>query len=485
MPQPARLPTALLCVALGYVAAPPPPAAAQAYGTLSEPVRAFVDVSTPVVLIENARLIDGTGAPARSRMSVLVRDGRIAAVGPSGSVRLPAGVAAEDATVIDATGHTLIPGLVMLHEHMFYPSGQARYNTNEVSFPPLYLGGGVTTMRTGGSLDPYSDLSTRRLIEAGTIVGPHMDVTGPYLEGPGGFIRSFPQLATPQEARDHVNFWADRGVTSFKAYNLITREVLGAAIEAAHARGIKVTGHLCSITYREAADLGIDDLEHGFFAATDWVAGKEPDRCPRGASQSYLTLDLEGRAFLDVVDHLVAEGVALTSTLNVVERQAEGRPLPPEGAAAAMLPELRETVMARAAGRGNAQGSELLRRYKAMEKAFFDRGGLLVAGTDPTGAGDVVPGFANQRSVQLLVEMGLTVEQAVMVATLNGAKYLERGGEIGSVEAGKVADLVLMEGDLTTDVDAIRRMTLVFKDGVGYSSPRLFEAGTTGWVGVR
>ncbi len=177
--------------------------------------------------------------------------------------------------------------------------------------------------------------------------------------------------------------------------------------------------------------------------------------------------------------------MALTSTLNVVERQAEGRPLPPEGAAAAMLPELRETVMARAAGRGNAQGSELLRRYKAMEKAFFDRGGLLVAGTDPTGAGDVVPGFANQRSVQLLVEMGLTVEQAVMVATLNGAKYLERGGEIGSVEAGKVADLVLMEGDLTTDVDAIRRMTLVFKDGVGYSSPRLFEAGTTGWVGVR
>lgn len=485
MPKPLRLAAALLLAALGVLGAPPSPAHAQPYATLSEPVRAFVDVSTPVVLIENARLIDGTGAPARSQMSVLVRDGRIAAVGPTGSVRLPAGVGAGDATVIDAAGHTLIPGLVMLHEHMFYPSGQARYNTHEISFPPLYLGGGVTTLRTGGSLDPYSDLSTRRLIEAGTIVGPKMDVTGPYLEGPGGFIRSFPQLATPQEARDHVNFWADRGVTSFKAYNLITREVLGTAIEAAHARGIKVTGHLCSITYREAADLGIDDLEHGFFAATDWVAGKEPDRCPRGASQSYLALDLEGRAFLDVVDHLVAKGVALTSTLNVVERQAEGRPLPPDGAAAAMLPELRETVMARAASRGNVQGTELLRRYMAMEKAFFDRGGLLVAGTDPTGAGDVVPGFANQRSVQLLVEMGLTVEQAVMVATLNGARYLERDADIGSVEAGKVADLVLMEGDLTADLESIRRMTLVFKDGVGYSSPRLFEAGTTGWVGVR
>ena len=476
-------PTALL-LAAAVLATHPVYADAQPADALSSNVRALVDVATPHVLIRNALLVDGTGAPARGRKDVLVSNGRIMAVGTAGSVAAPAG-GPDQVTVVDATGHTLIPGLVMLHEHMFYPSGQARYNTNEISFPPLYLGGGVTTLRTGGSLDPYSDLSTRRLIEAGAIVGPKMDVTGPYLEGPGGFIRSFPQLATPQEARDHVNFWADRGVTSFKAYNLITREVLGAAIEAAHARGIKVTGHLCSITYREAADLGIDDLEHGFFAATDWVPGKEPDRCPRGADASYLALDLESRAFLDVVDHLVEKGVALTTTLNVVERRAEGRPLPPEGAANAMLPELRETVMARAGSRGTAQGTELLQRFMAMEKAFFDRGGLLVAGTDPTGAGDVVPGYANQRSVQLLVEMGLSVEQAVMVATLNGAKYLERDGDIGSVEPGKVADLVLMRGDLTADLDAIRHITLVFKDGVGYSSRRLFEAGTTGWVGVR
>lgn len=476
--------TALAAAALLF-AGVPDSAAAQPFDALSDRVQSFVDVSTPHVLIENALLIDGTGAPARAGMDVLVSEGRIAAVGPSGSITPPAGTAADDLTRVDATGHTLIPGIVMLHEHMFYPSGSARYNTNEVSFPPLYLGGGVTTMRTGGSLDPYSDLSTKRLIEAGSVVGPHMDVTGPYLEGRGGFIRSFPELTTPEQARAHVDFWADRGVTSFKAYNLITREVLGAAIEAAHARGIKVTGHLCSITYREAADLGIDNLEHGFFAATDWVAEKGPDQCPRGAGDTYLELDLEGRAFLDVVDHLIENGVAITSTLNVVERQAEGRPLPPDGAADAMLPELREGVMRRAASRGTPRGTALIRRYMDMEKIFFDRGGMLVAGTDPTGAGDVVPGYANQRSVQLLIEMGLGVEQAVMVATLNGAKYLERDDEIGSVEAGKVADFVLMRGDLLADAEALRAMTLVFKDGVGYSSPRLFEEGTTGWVGVR
>jgi imidazolonepropionase-like amidohydrolase len=458
---------------------------AQAYDALSAGVRDLVRVSAPHVLIENVRLIDGTGAPARAGASVLVSRGRIAAVGDHGSVAAPEGLAPGELERIDGGGMTLMPGLVMLHEHMFYPSGQGRYNTNERSFPPLYLAGGVTTMRTGGSLDPYSDLRTRELIESGAIVGPHMDVTGPYLEGPGGFIRSFPQLATPQEARDHVNFWMDRGVTSFKAYNLITREVLKAAIDAAHARGAKVTGHLCSITYREAAELGIDNLEHGFFAATDWVPGKEPDTCVRGADASYMALDLEGPAFLDVVDHLIANDVAVTSTLTVVERRAPDRPEPPRGAMSAMLPELRETVARRLSRERPEESDSLLRRYMDMERIFFERGGHLVVGTDPTGGGDVVPGYANQRALQILVEMGLTVEESIMVATLNGARYLEMDARIGSIEVGKVADLVLLEGDPGTDLEAFRRTTLVFKDGVGYDSASLFDAGSTGWVGVR
>ena len=471
---------ALLVAAVGGTAfGGATPLQGQAFDDLGRQVRPFVDVSEPVVLISNVRLIDGTGAAARDGVTVLIRDGRIEAVSDA-PVQPPA-----DARVLDGTGKTLIPGLVMVHEHMFYPSGQRRYNTNEVSFPPLYLGGGVTTMRTGGTVDPYTDLRTRQMIDEGQIAGPSMDVTGPYLEGPGGFVRAMPQLATPQDAVDHVNFWIDRGVTSFKAYNLITREVLSAAIDAAHARGVKVTGHLCSITYREAADLGIDNLEHGFFAATDWVDGKQPDQCVGGADASYLELDLNGPEFLDVVDHLIERGVAITSTLNVVERMAENRPLPPDGAAAAMLPQLREEVMGRADGRGTERGTALLDRYRAMEKIFYDRGGMLLAGTDPTGAGDVVPGYANQRSYQLLVEMGLTPVQAIEVMTLNGARYLGVDADLGSIERGKIADLVLIDGLLDDDDSAIRRMELVFKDGVGYSSARLFEAGTTGWVGVR
>lgn len=456
-------------------------ASAQQASELADAVTQFVAVDQPTVAITNVLLINGTGAPAQRAMTVVVEDGRIAAVGPSSDTAIPAG-----AHVIDGTGHTLTPGWVMLHEHLFYPSGNARYNTNEISFPPLYLAGGATTVRTGGSLDPYTDLSTRDLIDAGRMPGPRMDVTGPYLEGDGGFIRAFPKLTNPDEARDHVNFWADRGVTSFKAYNLIDRATLRAAIEAAHARDIKVTGHLCSITYREAADLGIDNLEHGFFAATDWVQGKRVDECPRRGDRRYLDLDLSSPEFTDVVDHLVANDVALTSTLTVVERRAPNRPPPPAGAQQAMLPQLHEAVMARLerSAAGGANQTALLRRYMEMEKAFYDAGGLLVVGTDPTGGGDVVPGYANQRAVQLLVEMGLSVEEAVEVSTANGARYLERIDDLGTVEPNKRADLVLMEGDAIQDVETFRRVNLVFKDGVGYDSSKLF-ASVKGWVGVR
>lgn len=472
-------PSMLLVCVLG--AALPAPVYGQRPDALSEAVQRFVAVDAETVAVRDVTLIDGTGAPAREGMTVVISGDRIVGVAPSGSADIPDG-----AEIIDGAGHTLTPGWVMLHEHLFYPSGQARYNTNEVSFPPLYLAGGATTIRTGGSLDPYTDLSTRDLIEAGRVPGPRMDVTGPYLEGDGGFIRAFPKLRTPEEARAHVNFWADRGVTSFKAYNLIDRASLGAAIEAAHARGIKVTGHLCSITYSEAADLGIDNLEHGFFAATDWVEGKRPDECPRRGDRRYLDLDLNSPEFTDVVDHLVANEVALTSTLTVVERRAPNRPQPPEGAQLAMLPQLHESVMARldVAARGGPHQTELLRRYMDMEKAFYQAGGLLVVGTDPTGGGDVVPGYANQRAVQLLIEMGLTPEQAVEVATANGARYLGRSDDLGTIEVGKRADLILMRGALNEDPETLRNMILVFKDGVGYDSQALFDS-VRGWVGVR
>ncbi len=470
--------------------APGPLSAARASATaprpdsLSPEVLRFVQVQDSLVAVTGVVLIDGTGAPAREGITVLVRGDRIAAVGLDGGVEIPAG-----ARRIDGAGRTLTPGWVMVHEHMFYPSGARRYNTHEVSFPPLYLGGGATTIRTGGSMDPYTDLRLRDDVNAGRIPGPRMEVTGPYLEGPGGFVRALPQLRTPEEARAHVRFWADRGVTSFKAYNLLDRATLSAAIDEAHARGIKLTAHLCSITHREAADLGIDNLEHDFRVATDWVEGKDPDRCPPGQARgrSYAELDLESPAFLGLVDHLVASGVALTTTPPVMERGATGRPLPPEAALMAIEPGLREAVVRRyTALRDNPSpaAQELQRKMMEAVLIFFRRGGHLLLGIDPTGGGDVVPGWGNQRAVQLLMEAGFSPEEAVRVASLEGARYLEAADVIGSVEPGKRADLVLMEGDLRSDTGTLRRPVLVFKDGLGFDAPALLSS-VQGSVGIR
>ncbi|KPK59449.1 MAG: amidohydrolase, partial [Gemmatimonas sp. SG8_38_2] len=232
--------------------------------TLSPQVREFVSVDAPVVALTNARVIDGTGAAARDGQVIVIRDGLIQAVGKVGSIDIPG-----DAEIHDLSGRTVLPGYVMVHEHMFYPAGRGAYNSMTFSFPRLYLAGGATTVRTSGAMNPYADLNLKRAIDAGQIPGPKMDVTGPYLNGPGLPILAVKALSGPDDARKMVNYWANEGVTSFKAYMQISRAELGAAIDEAHNRGLKLTGHLCSVTFREAAELGIDDLEHGFLASTD------------------------------------------------------------------------------------------------------------------------------------------------------------------------------------------------------------------------
>src|SRR5919107_4510188 len=261
-------------VALCLLLAPLAYAATQA-PQLSQETREFVSVDAATVALTHARVIDGTGAPASSDQTVIISGGKIQSVGPSTSAKIP-----EGARVLDLTGRSVIPGLVMMHEHMFYPTGRlALFNEMGWSFPRLYLGCGVTTMRTAGSVEPYTDLNIKRLIDTGRIPGPKVRVTGPYLDGKGAFATQFRVLDGPDSARRMVNQWADEGVTSFKAYMYISRAELGAAIEEAHKRGIKVTGHLCAVGFREAAALGIDNLEHGVIVDTEFVPGKKPDVC--------------------------------------------------------------------------------------------------------------------------------------------------------------------------------------------------------------
>ena len=180
----------------------------------------FIAVSAPVVALEHARVIDGAGAAPREDQTVIVDHGKIAAVGPAAATPAPSG-----AQIIDLTGSTVIPGIVGMHEHLFYDSGDGipTYNEQAFSFPRLYLASGVTTARTAGSLEPYTDLSIKKAIDAGRMPGPKMWITGPYLEGRGAFAPQMHELTGPDDAVRMVEYWAAEGVTSFKAYMNITR----------------------------------------------------------------------------------------------------------------------------------------------------------------------------------------------------------------------------------------------------------------------
>jgi enamidase len=293
-------------------------------------------------------------------------------------------------------------------------------------------------------------------------------------------------LKDAADARRFVNFWADAGATSFKAYMNITRDMLGAAIEEAHRRGMKVTGHLCSVTYAEAARLGIDNLEHGFFAGTDFVPGKQPDRCPGGGQgQAALAdLDPDGEAFRALVAVLIEEDVAITSTLTIFETFVPGRPLPPGlDVLAPQLKENYEQRRATAARNTNSPISTLYPKAAALEVAFARAGGLLLVGTDPTGGGGVVPGFSNQRALELLVEAGMTPLEAIRVGTINGATYLGRADRVGSIAVGKQADLVVIGGNPAATIADIRNVELVFKQGAGYDPAKLIES-VRGRVGL-
>jgi imidazolonepropionase-like amidohydrolase len=459
------------------------PGLVEAQTELSRQTREFVSVDALVVALVGVRVIDGTGAPAIEDQTVVIRDGVIRAVGNAAAVDVPDG-----AEILELSGHTVLPGYVMLHEHMFYPAGRGNYNPEAYSFPRLYLAGGATTIRTAGSMVPYVDINLKRVIEAGEIPGPRMDITGPYLNGPGLGLLGVKALTGPEDARRMVAYWAEEGMTSFKAYMQISRAELEAAIDEAHKRGFKLTGHLCSVTFWEAAALGIDDLEHGFLASSDFVPDREEDRCPPGNARnaSLIDLDIRGPEFRGLVQHLVDHGVALTSTLPVFETYTPGRPPAPSGAIDVMLPEAREQYLrtrVRIASQEESDWSILFEKEMEMEHAFAEAGGLLVVGTDPTGYGGVVAGYSNWRAIELLVEAGFSPVEAIEVGTLNGARYLGMDDRIGSITVGKWADLVVVRGDPSTEISDVRNVELVFKDGIGYDSAKLF-ASVVGTVGL-
>jgi imidazolonepropionase-like amidohydrolase len=449
---------------------------------LSDNVKKYVSSDTNLVAITGVTLIDGRGTPAVPGQTVVIRDGRIAEVGASGKVKVPAG-----ALVVDGAGMTLIPGIVGMHDHMFYTAAGGVGVTMSFTGPRLYLASGVTSVRTTGTRSPYADINLRAVIDSGLVPGPRIHVTTPYLTGPeGGGSMSI--AASPEQARRFVAYWAAEGATWVKFYTDISRAAMKAAIDEAHKQGIKATGHLCSVTFQEAIDLGIDDFAHGVLTASDFIAGKEPDKCPPNVYKQLDSL-VSGDSPLatSLIKSMISHKVSMTTTMAIYEALAPGRPVQDERSLELMTPVVRAAYVKNRAYIDTMPGYTFTKdgfaRALAFDKAFYVAGGVMASGVDPTGNGGALPGFGDQRGYELLRESGLTAEQAVQVTTYNGARVLGVEGKLGTVEKGKIADLVLLKGDLVADPSVIRNVVTVYKDGVAYDPAKLIDA-VRGRVGI-
>ena len=456
---------------------------AQSVSSLSKTTREFVTVGEPVIALTNATLIDGTGTAPKANQTIVIRDGKIAAVGATGSVAVPPG-----ARTIDATGQTVIPGIVGMHDHLFYTAAGGREAPLGYSGPRLYLGSGVTTIRTTGSVAPYADIGTKHAVDGGQIPGPRIVLTAPYITGSGSNgSNDMAVIDSPEAARRFVAYWGQEGATWIKAYTDIKRADLKAAIDEAHKRGMKVTGHLCSVSFQEAVDLGIDNLEHGFLTNTDFDPEKKPDFCPANSMVRVGGANAMGDAGRATIKKMVDKKVPMTSTLAVFEMFFPNRPTKDERMLNAMSPEVKQAYMTTRDMIDTSSKwpftADMLKNAMAFEKAFVDAGGVLAAGVDPTGFGGALPGFGDQRNYEMFIEAGFTPSQAVQIMTANGAKILGMYSHFGSIEAGKAADLVLLNGNLVSDPSTIRKVTTVFRDGIGYDSPKLIES-VKGRVGI-
>ncbi len=458
---------------------------------LSPAVAHYVKVpAAEWIVLKNVRVIDGTGAPAIEKTDVVIHNGKIDSIGSDEKI-------APNEIVLDLSGRTVFPGLVGMHDHL-YNIALPNLNAAGGWEPPLmvpelvfssthlYLGAGVTTLRTTGSVETYTDLNLRDAINAGEIPGPHLDVTGPYLEGSKSVFIQMHKLRDAEDAKETVDFWAKQGVTSFKAYMFITRAELKAAIDEAHAHGLKITGHLCAVSYPEAAELGIDNLEHGFFVNTQLDPGKKEDECPNTMGGPTLAkMTAGGPEAKALIALLVSHHVAVTSTLPVFQNYDPTHlQLQPRVLEAMAEPTREAYLYTRNLELMGAAGypkmaEEQVAEFKngmALEREFVAAGGLLLAGPDPTGDGGVLPGYGDQREVELLVEAGFTPVEAIKIATLNGATFEGLASSIGSIAPGKEADLVVVNGDPSRKISDIENTEIVFKDGVGYDSQKLLES---------
>jgi len=419
-----------------------------------------------IVALVGGTIIDGTGRPPLTGYTILIRGERIDAVGRN--VKIPKG-----ATVLDITGKTVMPGLFDMHGHMYERAMGAQRSQFE-AYPLLYLAGGVTTVRSPGDFEPEGMIALRERIKKGEATGPRIFTAGPYFDHDPSQVGWIKGVKSPPEALEKFNQWKDR-IDYVKFYTRITEPEFTAVLKAAHKAGIHATGHLDSITATRAIELGIDGLEHGIFAMSELVpkSEKSQDRFCALAD-----LDLNSPIVENLITGIVKKRVAIDPTIVTYQSVHPGfEPVTPDWLKY-FSPEARshQTKRRSSPANRNLVVYECLQRAIQTQLRFvkkvYDRGGIIIAGTDPVIV-TLTPGYGLHRELKNLVAAGLTPVEAIKAATLVAATVLRREKDLGSIQRGKLADLVVVGGNPATRIEDVGNTQIVFKSGVQYDPAAL------------
>ncbi len=451
------------------------PASLSAQGVASPPPPTSPPGS---ILIEGGWLFDATGSDRVPNPGVVVREGVIERVGVEPGWSPPPGMH----TLRIGDDDTLLPGFFDLHAHYAVDlHGEGRVDDTEV-YPAVFLGNGVTSTFPAGEVDPVGMRALRLRIEGGEQVGPRLYNSGPYY---GSWRSGWSREITPDSIRAEVDHWVGQGVHGFKAKG-ISPEHLEALIEAAHAHGRTVTGHLDSgfrnsVNPREAIAMGIDRIEH--------FEGGDDMPPTRSAYASLVEMSPSSPAFAEQVGRFVEHGVHYNATLTAYGYFGAQDPeffeyFWPE--MELLAPEVRVEVEGRLPRRVNAQFEEIFRVKKGLLHRFWELGGghLITLGTDHPSWGQFFSGFGVHREMHAMVAAGIPEADVLRIATINGARALGVDDRLGTIEEGKLGDMVVVRGDPLSEIRATRNPPWVVVGGVVHDAPALLD-GVRGQLGRR
>lgn len=416
------------------------------------------------VAITNVSLFDAASRSIKRGMTVVIEGQRIAMVAPTAASTIPAG-----ATLIDGSGKTLLPGLWDMHVHL-----------NSDSDGLLHLATGVTGVRDMGN-NP-DELGPRTAnFDSLALVGPRVVAAG-FIDGPGPLAGPFKMYAeTPEELRTHIAYYAGRGYPQIKLYSSLKPELVKVAADEAHKRGMRLSGHVpAGMTMRQAVEAGYDEVQHLNFTALNFMT---PEINARTNGITRITaiaehaheIDPASAPVQDFVRFLKARKTVIDPTFSLYENNLTGRPGTPNPSLAKVIDRLPPVVRRGSLGAGLARTPAEVERnarsYKVMQgllKTLHDGGVTLVPGTD------AMPGFTLLRELELYEAAGIPRADVLYIATLGAATVAGKAKELGSIEPGKLADLLLVEGAPEANIADLRKATLVVKDGVLFDPRRLF-----------